>query len=359
MGFVAIARVTEDKWITCTTKDNISFGLEPGDELRIDTTICREVRLDNQAVFIDHVKEDPNYFEHPVPQLYGFQSYVSVPIIKKDGSFFGTLCAIDPKPAKVKNDKIRGMFNLFADLISFHLQALEDIDATNASLEAALFNSKLRDQFIAVLGHDLNNPIATTRMSAEILLQTSKDEKVQRQASNIKSTSYRMEGLIENVLDFARGRLGEEMVLQKKRQSLKAVVDQIVKEIRIVSPHRTIELTYELQEEVNCDARRLSQLFSILLGNADTHGSYDDPIKVKATQVGKKFHFIVSNGGNRIPDAIRPHLFKAFYKNELKPGKQGLGLGLFIATEISKAHKGSITFKSTNKETSFTYKMPL
>ena len=97
MGFAAVARVTEDRWIACGVKDEIAFGLEPGGELKVETTICHEIRESREAVIINHVAEDRLYCGHPTPALYGFQSYISMPIILSNGRFFGTLCAIDPR----------------------------------------------------------------------------------------------------------------------------------------------------------------------------------------------------------------------------------------------------------------------
>src|SRR5262245_24227787 len=94
MGFAAVARVTKTRWVCLAVNDEIRFGLRPGDELKVETTICQEVR-DNRAVtVIDHVAEDEAFCNHPTPAMYGFQSYISMPIFLKDGSFFGTLCAI-------------------------------------------------------------------------------------------------------------------------------------------------------------------------------------------------------------------------------------------------------------------------
>ena len=123
MGFAAVARVTEDRWITCSVKDEIAFGLQPGSELPLATTICNEIRASHRPVVIDHVAEDPAFCSHHTPQRYGFQSYISMPIILPDGSFFGTLCAIDLKPALVSTPAVTGMFRMFADLIGFHLDA--------------------------------------------------------------------------------------------------------------------------------------------------------------------------------------------------------------------------------------------
>lgn len=128
MGFAAIARVTEDKWVACSVRDEIAFGLTSGSELKLETTICHEIRQNGKAVIIDEVKKDKQFCDHQTPALYGFQSYISVPILRNDGSFFGTLCAIDPKPAKLNNPEIIDLFKLFTELISFHLQLAEQTE---------------------------------------------------------------------------------------------------------------------------------------------------------------------------------------------------------------------------------------
>ena len=134
MGFAAVARVTEDRWVACQLIDTVDFGLQPGGELKIETTICQEVRARQEPVVINHVAENEYYAGRLVPAMYGFQSYISMPIILPDGRFFGTLCAIDPRPACVDTPEIIGMFKLFAELIGFHLSAQETLAASAADL---------------------------------------------------------------------------------------------------------------------------------------------------------------------------------------------------------------------------------
>ena len=98
MGFSAVAFVSADRWIVCQVDDRIDFGLDPGAELEVRKTICDEIRDHGRAVMIDDTEADRDWWNHPVPVLYGFRSYVSIPITLGDGSFFGTLCAIDPEP---------------------------------------------------------------------------------------------------------------------------------------------------------------------------------------------------------------------------------------------------------------------
>lgn len=137
MGFAAVGRITGNMWITCAVLDKIEFGLIPGDKLTLETTICNEIRQNHQAVLIDDTKAHPFYSTHHAPALYGFRSYISVPIILEDGSFFGTLCALDPEPAKVENRQTRLTFELFANLIAMQLVAFWRTQELEQALAAA------------------------------------------------------------------------------------------------------------------------------------------------------------------------------------------------------------------------------
>ncbi|MET0310121.1 MAG: GAF domain-containing protein [Sphingomonas sp.] len=124
MGFAAVARVTSDRWVACQLLDRIEFGLNPGDELEIKTTICDEIRASGKGVFIDHVGRDPAWRTHHTPAMYGFESYVSIPIVLGDGSFFGTLCAIDPAPRDAPLGDVVPALEDFAGRIGRALDAL-------------------------------------------------------------------------------------------------------------------------------------------------------------------------------------------------------------------------------------------
>ncbi len=99
MRFAAIARVTDTRWTACAVYDLLDFGLKPGQDLVLESTICNEIRKNPQTVAFDQASTHPVYAHHHTPSLYGFESYISVPIWTADRQFFGTLCALDPKPA--------------------------------------------------------------------------------------------------------------------------------------------------------------------------------------------------------------------------------------------------------------------
>jgi PAS domain S-box-containing protein len=164
MGFAAIARVTSTQWVACSVRDEIDFGLLPGGELTLETTICNEIRLNGREVIIDHVSADEHFKNHPTPAMYGFESYISFPIFLKDGSFFGTLCAIHPKPAKVNTPAIISMFRFFTDLVATHLSMNDRLTGAETSL--------LKEQGAARVQQDFN---AELTVANQKLAQIQKD----------------------------------------------------------------------------------------------------------------------------------------------------------------------------------------
>jgi signal transduction histidine kinase len=359
MGFAAVARVTEERWVCCAVRDDIEFGLQPGGELKVETTICHEIRQSHRAVVIDHVAEDEVFAGHHTPAMYGFQSYISVPITLADGRIFGTLCAIDPRPARLKNPETIGTFVLFAELIASHLDAFDRLAATEASLLSERQASELREQFIAVLGHDLRNPLASIAAGTRMMAKAASPEEKVEIAGLVQGSINRMSQLIDNVLDFARGRLGGGLTLHRTaNEPIDKILDQVIAELRSAHLSRTIRTRFDIREPVCCDGQRIAQLFSNLLGNAIVHGSADQPVDVTASTDNGIFELSVANSGDPIPVEVMKQLFQPFYRGAIRPAMQGLGLGLFIASEIARAHGGTLTVASSDIETRFIFRMP-
>jgi sigma-B regulation protein RsbU (phosphoserine phosphatase) len=161
-------------------------------------------------------------------------------------------------------------------------------------------------------------------------------------------------------MDFARGRLGGGFALSRRAGvDLEPILQQVVDELRIGAPGRTIKTEFMLLNPVNCDPSRFGQMVSNLLANGLTHGARDEPVQIHAATDGDELELWVANGGAQIPPAIRERLFQPFFRGEAMPSQQGLGLGLHIASEIAKAHGGAIEVASTPQETRFTFRMPL
>jgi len=342
MGFAAIARVTTSRWIACCVRDDISLGVKPGDGLELETTICSEIRHHRQSVIIDEVK-----------------SFISMPIELPDGEFFGTLCAIDPRPARVNTPEIVGTFKLFAELIAFHLDASRRLAISEAALSRERETAGLREQFIAVLGHDLRNPLASISSAAYVLDKVPLPDPAKKMVGIMRKSVRRMANLIDDVLDFARGRLGGGLSLTlSEDQPLTPALEQVIAELRMSFPDRVIETDFTHKECLKCDRMRISQLLSNLVANALTYSYPGTPVRARTRIQDGVFELSVSNQGEPIPPQAMARLFAPYERGAVRPSQQGLGLGLYIASEIARAHGGTLTVSSTVEETCFTLKMP-
>jgi sigma-B regulation protein RsbU (phosphoserine phosphatase) len=242
----------------------------------------------------------------------------------------------------------------------YERELLSARDDAKTNLENERQTSELREQFIAVLGHDLRNPLASISAGARILGREAKSDKEHQVIAMLETTVVRMAGLIDNVLDFARGRLGGGITLDRHtRRPLEPVLHQVIDELRLASPGRQIEAEYAINSPVNCDTSRIGQLVSNLVGNALSHGASNEPVRVRAVTEDGLFKLSVANGGQPIPEAAMDKLFEPFFRGEVRASRQGLGLGLHIASQIAKAHEGTLAVSSTSEETCFTFVMPL
>lgn len=216
----------------------------------------------------------------------------------------------------------------------------------------------LREQFIAVLGHDLRNPLASIVGATRLLRREVLSDKASRVLDIVESSVDRMAGLIDDVMDFARGQLGSGIAVHREAAPLEPVLRQVISELEINEPSRVFDCTFALNEPVSFDAGRLAQLVSNLLGNALAHGDARRPIKLHAASSDGQLVLSVVNAGEAIPSAALSRLFQPFFRGEVRDSRQGLGLGLHIASEIAKAHDGVLTVHSDDLETRFTLSMP-
>ena len=360
MGFAAVARVTGEQWVACAVEDRVSFGLTPGGELPVASTLCHDVRASDKPIFIDHASEDPVFCTHHTPRIYKIESYASVPIKLSDGEYFGNLCAIDAQPHKMREPKVVALFELFAQLIALHL----DNDRERASTESMLMDEReageLREQFIAVLGHDLRNPLAAIAMGATLLRRKAHDPvAVTTAADRIERSARRMSGLINDVLDFARGRLGSGIGVElAETTTLGQALEGVTAELREVHPERRISSDIAVDGRVRCDLERIQQLLSNLLANALSHGTPDTPVRVRAWLAGQDVVIEVHNDGEPIPADRLGKVFEPFWRRTA--AREGLGLGLYICSQIAKSHRGRLTVESADEQgTTFVSRLPI
>ena len=361
MRFAAVARVSESTWTACVVKDGIGFGLKPGDQLDLESTLCIESKRSNEPIVIEHASADPRYRSHHTPRIYKIESYVSVPIVLANGRYFGSLYAVDPAPAKVADPKIISMFTRFAALIAMQLEGEMARQQDQTALRHARAANELREQFIAILGHELRNPLQAVHAAGALLEKRLTDPALQGVAGRIRVNVKRMSSLINDILDFARGRLGEGMGVQiKDVDDMDAGLNAVVREFQDGQPGRQILANISVTRKVRCDLGRVQQVASNLIGNALKHGAPEGPVKVSAQAEESDLVLNVWNGGEPISPENLSKICEPFWRQSSTGNREGLGLGLYICSEIVRAHGGTLSVTSSQERgTSFTARLPL
>ena len=358
MRVALVARVTPDSWTTCAIYDTLGFGLHVGDRLDLAKTLCREVCADRKSIIIEHASTDAQYSTHLVPKMYNIESYISIPILRPDGDVFGTLCAIDRAPAKL-DPKIINSLQLFAELISSQLRSETVQEETNELLWNERKLSLLREQFIAVLGHDLRSPLGAVELTTEVLVKQSPSTDQRELLQGIQDSCQQMSHLIDDILDFARGRLGDGISITRRPvDDLTQLVRLTANELSRAHPGRVLKIESAKPHPASVDEVRFRQLLSNLIGNALQHSPTTEPVSVKVEEVGGLIRLSISNGGPGLPPEVRNNLFAPFVRQTGAQANAGLGLGLFISAEIAKAHGGSIHAESEAGLTTFTVLIP-
>jgi signal transduction histidine kinase len=323
--------------------------------------LCFDSRASRAPIIIEHASADPRYCNHGAPKRYRIESYVSVPITCANGSYFGNLSALDPSPAKVAEPRVLSMFTEFAALIASQLdhQLLEEQEHRALLDERAA--GELREQFMAILGHDLRNPLHAVYASGDMLERQFTDPALLTIASRIKANVRRMSSLIDDVLDFARGRLGGGINVEVAVvENINTGLEMVVQELRDAQPDCKILTDISVARSIPCDLGRLQQIASNLLGNALTHGQLDSPIKISARVDDNDLVLEVWNAGEPIPTESLSKIFEPFWRHSVAHSRNGLGLGLHICSQIVRAHQGRISVTSTRESgTQFTVRLPV
>ena len=379
MGFAAIARVTQDRWIACSVKDEINFGLKPGGELEIETTICNEIRDSQRAVVIDHVANS-EYVNHHTPRLYGFQSYSSFPIFLKSGEFFGTLCAIDPNPAKLNDAKIIGLFNVFTDLIAFHLQSMELLDRSNFTVQE--LSRQLTDsadenrQYKHISDHNLQEPLRKIRMFSDMLVGAAEAEDLQKAkelAIKVSSNAQRFSMMIKDLSEFSELNYHEaafEVINLNKLVTDVSV--QLNNELRA----KNALLNIGPLPSILAMPLQIEQLFYHLISNALKFSRKDQPpvIEIFAKEVeghliehplssGDEVKYVeirLEDNGIGIEQSQLEKIFDIFSHLPYDQVPEGKGIGLSYCRKIIRNHGGVIKAQSeVDRGTSFSIILPI
>ncbi|WP_164008160.1 PAS domain-containing sensor histidine kinase [Pyxidicoccus trucidator] len=214
--------------------------------------------------------------------------------------------------------------------------------------------ARFQERFIGVLGHDLGNPLAAVRLSAAALLaRDTLTPDVRRGVERIDGSAGRMARLVKQLLDFTRARMAGGIPLRPREVCMEEVCRRIISELEPAHPERGVCLEVQGDSTGVWDEERLGQVLSNLLGNALQHSPQGTQVRVRLAAADGHFQRVeVHNGGPPIPDSLRTRLFAPFHRATLEPGQpkpqhHGLGLGLYIVSQIVTAHGGWVDVASS------------
>lgn len=359
-------------------------NLQENFENFFESALCGFITADAKGIIIRANKKFAGWIGYQTDELKGkrISEFLAVggkiyyethlwPLLRMQGFFDEVVLELSGKTGQ----RLRVMVNAFESrdkngqpsFIRFtilkasdRLQYEQNLQEAKKIAEKELIKQKetviLREQLIAVLGHDLRNPLSALSMAVEILTLSLGEHQANLMAI-LKRSTLRMSELVNNIMDFARTRLGEGIVLTKQNTVLEPLLLQVINELRLTFPKREIVALFEITEPVFCDPHRIAQLLSNLLANAITHGSPNTPVRIYAFKIDGNLELSVINYGVPIPADMHEYLFAPFTRETRRSSQNGLGLGLYISSEIARAHNGTIDCTSTATETCFAFRM--
>ena len=216
-----------------------------------------------------------------------------------------------------------------------------------------------QQQFLSDASHELKTPLTVILSSAD-LLKTSAQPEQRQYVDNISVESRRMKALVEDMLTLSRTESGRAAPFAPL--DLSDLVTDAALRFEPVAFEAGHPLQYDIQNgaSLSGDRQQLDQLLDILLDNAVKYAAEDAPIRLTLDISGKNAVLAVENPGDPIPPDKLPHLFDRFYRlDDARTGAGGFGLGLAIAQQIVRRHKGAITAASDARATRFTVTLPL
>ncbi len=215
----------------------------------------------------------------------------------------------------------------------------------------------LQERFVAMASHDLRGPLMVMRTGLELLPRLGDlGERQHLALERLRRTARRMEGLVDGLLDLARGRHGGAIPVHLAPAGLGEIAARAISEAEAAQPGADIRLEVQGDDQGLVDAQRVEQVAANLLRNALDHGWREAPVEVSVRGLPAEILLEVRNAGPPIPAEVLPDIFEPFRRG--KSDGRGLGLGLFIVREVVRAHGGSVEVRSDAGGTTFAARLP-
>jgi signal transduction histidine kinase len=263
------------------------------------------------------------------------------------------------------------VLRLWMDHCAPEAPQLDDIIRFNEAIDQAIAESvsfftahveQARNLLLGMLGHDMRSPLQTIQMTAHYLAALNAGEQVSGAASRLISGGARMQALLDDMLDFSRTNLGLGINIDPIQVDLASLLVDELNQLRAAYPDRQIDIDVAGNAQGVWDGRRLQQLLGNLVQNAIKYGAPDAPVRVLVVGEEAQFRVEVRNSGPAIEQMALKQIFEPLERGPNHgsghDADSSLGLGLYIAREIAKAHGGDIEARSDETETVFAVRLP-
>ena len=317
--------------------------------------IYQEIRTGFSPIYINDSTQCTVDQWTDVLQEFGLKSYISYPIVNKKDAIVGHMSFMNAEPVHFDRTKLETLLPVCSDLIAIDFKTIFGLNKARRELKQELSYTKNRELILTSLAHDLNNPVSIVKVISQYLMGSVKDDNQKRLIKKIEEASLRMKGMIDDILDFSSIRLENKPTIINECFRIDTLIRQILSEYEFLH-NKTLMANIDLPTEIRCDQHKMGRAFANLIGNAIKHGNPDKNIEINAFIEEGQFIFSVTN------DLIFPqqvsdlsNLFEPFMRGD---NSKGLGLGLFIASEIAKLHKGTIIVHSDNTKITFKLVIP-
>ena len=264
------------------------------------------------------------------------------------------------------------VLRLWVDRCSPEPPHLDDMIRFNEAIDEALaeairlFSEEVnhsRNLLLSALGHDMRTPLQTIKMTALLLTTLGADREISEAASRLTRSTVSLQRLVNDLLDYNRTKLGFGMEMAAAYGALHEHIAQEIDQLRATYPAKELKFSSYGDTTGTWDGQRLQQLLANLVVNAFKYGAADQPVRVALVGEAERVVLTVSNTGPAIKIVPLNHIFDPLIRgNNAKSGdvreRGSLGLGLYIAREIAKAHAGTIDATSDDRQTVFTVVLP-
>jgi signal transduction histidine kinase len=321
----------------------------------LEFSFCKHTVVLGRPLVVPDTRAHPDMRDNPAIEQFGVAAYAGIPLLTEDGHALGTLCVMDFVVRQWTEDDVHNLTDLAAS-VSTEIELRMDIAERVRAQRELQRSVRLRDEVLAIVSHDLRNPVHTVQLSAQFLLEVLGEDDdgvapVRRQLGIIRRAAVQMDRLISDLLDAATI-AGGHLSMAPRPHPASALLAAADEALRPIVEAKGIRFGCHDAADgavLHADSDRILQVLSNLTGNAVRFTPEGGCITLEVRREDGHAVFSVADTGPGIPPDQVPHLFEQFWQAD-RAGRSGTGLGLTIAHGIVAAHGGRIWVESTPGE---------